>query len=80
MDRKSVVYELLVKWGDKPLSDIRDTDRMRDDIAMDGDDYGMSFVPALEKRLGFRASDAKWNRVVTVADVLDIVQRYSVIG
>lgn len=76
MDRRAIVYELLERWGNKARGQISDTDRLLNDIRMDGDDYGMSFVPELEKRLGFRASRGEWEAVVTVADILNLLERY----
>ena len=73
MDLRAIVYELLERWGNKPRSEIKDTDRILDDLHMDGDDYGMSFVPELQKRVGFNASRRDWECVVTVADVINLV-------
>jgi hypothetical protein len=75
MDLRAIVYELLERWGSKPSGEIKDTDRILDDIRMDGDDYGMSFMPELQRRLGFKASRRDWECVVTVADVMNLVER-----
>jgi acyl carrier protein len=76
MDRRAVVYELLERWGNKPAASIRETDRILDDISMDGDDYGMSFVPELQERLGFKASRKEWETIVTVGDLVRLVEQH----
>lgn len=76
-DRKSVVSELLEKWGDKPRADINESDRLVEDIHIDGDDFAMNLLPTLHARLGFKAPTERWNTVITVGDVLRIVEEHS---
>lgn len=76
MDPRSVVFELLERWGNKPRILISDTDLILDDLRMHGDDYGMSFIPELQKRLRFEAPRTDWETVLTVANVLRVVDRH----
>ena len=72
-----LVLELIQKWaGVVPSGGIRPEHRLVDDLEMDGDDYGMSFVPELKKRLGISPMRREWEEVVTVGDVLWIVDRH----
>lgn len=76
-DPKSVVYELLAEMTSKPVSYIRDDQRLVKDLRVDGDDYGMWFVKEVEKRLNIKPSIEEWSQVRTVADILSIVRQHT---
>jgi acyl carrier protein len=73
-DYIAVVLSLLQKWGDVPTGSIRPEHRLLDDLHLDGDDYGMSLVPAIEKQLGIKPKMTEWENLVTVADLLAVVE------
>lgn len=75
MRHDSVVLELLEQWGDLPRQAITPESRLVADLKMDGDDLTFSFVPVLQKRLGFKAPREEWGQVVTVQDVFLLVER-----
>jgi hypothetical protein len=76
-DTKSLVYALLAKIGVKPHSEIREEDRLLQDLRVGGDDYGMWFVKEVERQLSMKAPLEEWNRVQTVKDILNIVNRHA---
>jgi len=77
MDHRELVYQLIERWGDKSLAEIKDGDSLLEDIRMDGDDYAMSFVPELQAKLRFEAPFDAWDSVVTVGDVIRVVEEYA---
>jgi acyl carrier protein len=76
MDHKSVIYTLLERYTKRPRGTISDSDRLVHDLEMDGDDYGMDFVPKLQSELGFKAARKEWEQVITVGDVVRLVERH----
>jgi hypothetical protein len=72
----SVVLSLLAKWSCVPAGGVRPEHHLVKDLRMDGDDYGMSFVPELNRRLGIKPTRQDWEHIATVADVLALVDRH----
>jgi len=70
-----LVLTLLKKWADVPPGGIRPEHRLVHDLKVDGDDYGMSLVPELKKRLGINPKRQEWE-VTTVGQLLDVVERH----
>jgi acyl carrier protein len=76
MSTDTLVFELLSQWCDVPAGGLQPSHRLVADLHIDGDDYGMSLVPAIKKRLGIQSSRQEWERVVTVADLLAVVHSH----
>ena len=71
----ALVLSLLEKWGDLPQEDIRPEHHIAHDLKVDGDDYGMSLVPEIKKRLGINPKRQEWE-VATVGELLAVVERH----
>jgi hypothetical protein len=69
------VLSLLEKWGDVPQESIHPEHHLVHDLKVDGDDYAMSLVPEIKKRLGINPKRQEWE-VATVAELLDVVERH----
>jgi hypothetical protein len=76
MSTDSLVLELLSQWCDVPAGGLLASHRLVADLHIDGDDYGMSLVPAIKKCLGIQPSRQEWECVVTVADLLAVVRSH----
>lgn len=74
MDIREQVYALLERITLRRRGDIHDGLRLDEDLQMDSDDFGLSFVPRLEKAIGVKRPIAEWNRVVTVGDVIRLLE------
>ena len=71
-----LVLALLEKWGDVPRGSIRPEHYLLDDLKVDGDDYAMSLVPEIKKNFGINPKREEWERVVTVQELFDLVERH----
>jgi len=58
-----------------PPGGIRRNHELVRDLQVDGDDYGMSLVPELKKRLGIKPQRREWE-IRTVAELLAVVDRH----
>jgi hypothetical protein len=76
MNPDSVVLELLAQWAKVPAGGLLPSHRLVADLHIDGDDYGMSLVPAIEKRLAIRPARREWERPTTVAELLELVRSH----
>lgn len=76
MHPNTVVLQILARYSDRPQSAIMAEDRLAEDLKMDGDDFGMSVVPQIQAALDFKAPKSEWENVLTVADVLHLVDRH----
>lgn len=76
MDPRQLLVELLCESCEVTPDAIADGSRLRDDLHLDGDDYGLRIVPELERRLQFEAPLAAWNQVRTVGDMLRVVNEF----
>jgi len=73
---RQLILQLLEKWACAvPPGGIRPEHRLVHDLKMDGDDYGMSLVPELEKQFGIRPSRQEWE-IATVGELLDVIDRH----
>jgi hypothetical protein len=70
-----LVLSLLEKWGHVPPGGIRPEHHMVHDLKVDGDDYGMSLVPEIKKRLGISPKRQEWE-VATVGELLALVEQH----
>ena len=71
-----LVLRLLQDWAqDVPPGGIRPEHDIARDLKVDGDDYGMSLVPAIEQRLGIKPTYHEWE-VSTVGELLQVVERH----
>jgi acyl carrier protein len=73
---QELVLALLDKWGNVPEGGIRLDHYLLDDLKVDGDDYAMSLVPAIQKSLGIKPTRREWEQVATVQQLLDLVERH----
>lgn len=73
---RSVVLSLLAKWSRVPAGGVRPDHHLVRDLGMDGDDYGMSFVPELNRCLAIKPTRREWEHIATLADVLELVDRH----
>jgi acyl carrier protein len=75
-EHAELVLSLLEKWVDVPPGGIRPEHRLVRDLKIDGDDYGMSLVPEIKKRLGINPKRQEWEVITTVGQLLDMVERH----
>ncbi len=76
MNPDAIVLDLLSRWCDVPDGGLLTSHRLVADLHLDGDDYGMSLVPAIEKRLRIRPARREWETPVTVGDLLALVRSH----
>jgi hypothetical protein len=70
------VLALVQKWaGVVPPGGIRAEHYLIDDLEMDGDDYGMSLVPELERHFGISPKYKEWE-IETVGQLLEVIDRH----
>ena len=77
MSSRDSVYDLVERITLRRKTDIRDTDRLGEDLRMDPEDFSMSLVPRLEKALHLKPPIQQWERVRTVGDVIQLLERAS---
>lgn len=76
MSPDDIVVALLLEEIGPPDMAIQRGSRLVADLHLDGDDYGMHLVPALEKRFAIKPSREEWSSVITVADLVQLVSRH----
>ena len=74
MDLQHLVTSTAAKLSLMRQTDMRPEHTLLGDIGMDGDDFSYSFVPGLEKALGIRTSQSDWSGVLTIRDVVLMLQ------
>jgi len=70
---RAVVTALLAEVTGEPAAAIRDDASLVKDLQIDGDDYGMWFVPEVEHKFGLRLHRRDWESVHTVADIVTLI-------
>jgi len=76
LDTERITLDLLARIAVVPPGGFKPEHRLRQDLEVDGDDYGMTFVRQIERHLGFHAPVDAWE-VGTVGEVLAVVRRYA---
>ena len=51
-------------------------DKIIKDLKMDSDDFSFLFVPMLEKATRIKVPVEKWAHVITIEDVIRLLERY----
>jgi hypothetical protein len=69
---EQLVLEGIVDVTRTNRGEINRTDRILEDLRMDGDDFSLVFVPAIESQLGVKTKPADWTNAYTVQDVIDV--------
>ena len=71
-----LALKLIEKWACAvPAGGIRPEHHLVRDLKITGDDYGMSLVPELKKRLGINPQRKEWE-VATVGELLEVIDRH----
>jgi acyl carrier protein len=74
---ETTIYAMIASWTRLPPAALKAGDRLLQDLRLDGDDYGMSLVPELERRFGIKPTIAEWESIHTVQDVVDLVRPHA---
>lgn len=60
-----------------PKEKLKLTDKIIEDLKMDSDDFSFLFVPMLEKATRIKVPVEKWARVITIEDVIRLLEKYN---
>jgi len=71
---EALAKKLLTAITDKPEAEIKNHDRLVEDLRVDGDDFSMTFVPRVNREFGIKVPWREWESVRTVADVVAIIE------
>lgn len=70
--RKAIVKRVLAECLGLHVKDIRDESKIIDDLGADSLD-SVEIVMALEDEYAFQAPDEAWEKVITVADAVNLI-------
>ena len=73
---RSFVISLLAEWGHMPPGGIQPHHRLVRDLKLDGDDLGMTMVRELNRHFAIEPQRQEWEVIVTVADLLALLDRH----
>ena len=76
MSPEQTVLKLLHEELCPPDVAIREEGRLVADLHLDGDDYGMHLVPALERALDIKPAIEEWESIITVGDLIRLASRH----
>jgi hypothetical protein len=70
---QEIILQRLSELTRLPSGRIRLSDRVVEDLRVDGDDLSFLFVPGVERAVGAWAPVEAWREVFTVGDIIDLV-------
>ena len=73
---RTYVLSLVADWSQAPPGGIQPQHRIVQDLRMDGDDLGMTVVRELNQRFGIKPKRQEWETIVTVGDLLALLDRH----
>ncbi|MEK7314462.1 MAG: acyl carrier protein [Deltaproteobacteria bacterium] len=75
------IHETVVKILENvflhPKEKLKLNDKIIEDLKMDSDDFSFLFVPMLEKATGIKVPVEKWAQVITIEDVIRLLEEYN---
>ena len=63
-----------------PPGGLKFTDRVVADLRVDGDDISFLIAPGIERDLGIVLSDAEWQQMRTIGDIIDAFTKHLRLG
>jgi acyl carrier protein len=73
---RAFVLSLLAEWSDSPPGGVQPQHRLVQDLRLDGDDFGTTVVRKLNQHFGIKPKRQEWETIVTVADLLALLDRH----
>lgn len=70
------IRSLVARVTTRPLADIAPGDRLIADLKCDGDDLTLWLIPEIKRRFGIAPRIAEWEQIVTIADLVALVDRH----